>query len=233
MKLNLGITSREGTAQHKEGNYSHMLSLLDPERGYDGVVCPKKVETLHAIYFHDLDDIEMQAPEYAGCILPAENHVVEVLEFFEMTRKQGQGILINCEAGISRSTAAAMIGLTSLGITPRDAFRHVTAINELGLPNRRMLRLASKYLGDHGMLLELAEAQRKYLFAKYGQTDPTEIIRQRILRERCNWLMRTWKKLCGYATLGRQGSDIKLINRLKIKLAMQEMQGQQAMEKEP
>lgn len=225
MQINLGITSREGTADHREGNYSHLLSLLDPERGYDGVVTPKKVKAMNLITFHDLDDIEIQAPEYLNCIAPTETHIREIFKTFRhMQKENGEGILVHCEAGISRSTAGALLGLCVLGLSPQEAFSSVVAINELGLPNRRMLRIGGKMLGDNGALLSMAEAQRKYLFAKYYQKDPIETLKEQ-LQITGHWNLR-WKCIVwlarNFGRSQRAGSDIKMISRLKTKLGMAE-----------
>lgn len=225
MKINLGITSREGTRAHREGDYTHLLSLLDPERGYDGVSAPVKIKTMSLITFHDLDDIEIRAPEYLHCIPPNEEHIRDIFKMFEhLEKSEGDGILVHCEAGVSRSTAASILGLCHLGLPPRDAFGAVVNINEMGLANRRMLRVGGKMLGDNGELLEIAEAHRKHMFVKYGQLDPIELLRVELqstgywsLRWRCLlWLLRN---------VGRSqsaGSDLKMISRLRMRLGMGE-----------
>jgi len=222
-RIALAICSREETKNHTDGEYSHLLSLLDPERGYDGVTVPKKAKHTGLLLFHDLDDIEINAPKYFGCVPPDESHVQEIIGFFQHLRQsQGHGILVHCEAGISRSTAAAIIGLCALGLTPETAFRHVANINEVGLPNRRMLRLAGKLLGDNGTLLEMAEEHRKLLFQKYTQEDPTEILRIE-LAQKAPWeiwaaFLRLWIQHLGKTMTA--GSDHKMLARWKIKAGM-------------
>lgn len=120
----LAICSREDTRNHVDGNFSHILSLVDPERGLDGIVMPSKAEYAATLLFHDLDDIEVRAPKYFDCIPPNEEHITEIWNSFSSLRDvSGIGILVHCEAGISRSVAAAIIGLCSLGFSPEDAFR--------------------------------------------------------------------------------------------------------------
>ena len=223
MDITLGISSREETALYHDHEFTHLLSLLDPERGHYGVTPPQRTQEWNLIPFHDIDDIEYRAPKYFDCIAPTEDHIKQIFACFKKFHEdRGTGILVHCEAGISRSTAAAMLGLVSLGVDPQSAFFTVTKINELGLPNRRMLRIGGKMLGDNGRLLELAEAQRVYLFAKYDQLDPIETLRKEL--EKKPWasieLERWIWKIKNLGQSMERGSDMKMIDRLKIKLAM-------------
>lgn len=222
-QLRLSICSREETAHHKDGDYTHVLSLLDPERGYDGIILPRKAKKTNTLLFHDLDDIETRAPKYFNCIPPNGAHVENIIQTFcELRITTGAGILVHCEAGISRSTAAAIIGLCALGLDPEDAFRQVAAINEVGLPNRRMLRLAGERFKDSGTLLTMAETHRRFLFEKYGQIDPTEKMRAEL--EHCSiwqlwWAyLGIWIKSSGRTQ--KHGSDEKMLSRWKMKANM-------------
>jgi len=221
----LAICSREDTKNYTDALFSHMLSLVDPERGLEGIVVPSETRYATTLLFHDLDDIEVRAPKYFDCIPPSEEHVVEIWNTFSHLREcDGPGILVHCEAGISRSVAAAIIGLCAMGFKPEDAFRRVTFINEIGLPNRRMLRLAGEMMDDNGRLLRMAEKHRKFLFQKYSQFDPTEFLRAELDRKPF------WRKWLDYARLllttrgnmASYGSDQKMWSRLQIKEGMQE-----------
>jgi len=182
--LYLSICARKQTETFKHGEYSHMLSMLDPHEPYHDIVVPSSAHLQGRIMFHDLDDIEVQAPQYCTYVPPQKEHILQIMEFFKQVRAQnGHGVLIHCEAGISRSTAAAIIGLCSLGIEPKAAFDYVMELIDMALPNRRMLRLADEVLGGGTHLPEMADKRRKWLFETYQQPDPLEQLRQELARK--------------------------------------------------
>ena len=71
-------------------------------------------------------------------------------------------VLIHCEAGVSRSTAAALI-MYACWLGPgreREAMMRVLAQRSIAVPNRRMVELADKLLNRKGRLVSvLYEAQ--------------------------------------------------------------------------
>lgn len=175
----LGICSREDTRLHIDSPYTHLISLADPEKGRHGIETPKSLRKHLILFFHDMDDIESRAPRYAGCIRPTRAHVLQIMETFrDLHLPENQGVLVHCEAGISRSTAAAILGLCALGMSQEAAFNQVQNMNELGLPNRRMLRLGGEILGDSKTLPKMATEYRRYIFTKYQQEDPIEWLRR-------------------------------------------------------
>jgi predicted protein tyrosine phosphatase len=64
-------------------------------------------------------------------------------------------VVIHCQAGISRSTAAATIfWAVLLGEGREDeAIARVLAAREIAIPNRRMIRIADELLGREGRLV--------------------------------------------------------------------------------
>lgn len=220
----LGICSREETKTHAEKDYTHVISLIDPEKGPTGIHVPNNVQLHKLIAFHDIDDIEAKAPKYVGCIKPTTKHVKTIMVAFESLRSATQptGVLIHCEAGISRSTAGAIIGLCALGIDPENAFHQITYMNELGLPNRRMLRIAGELLDDNQTLVKLSHSHRKVLFEKYQQIDPIEILQLDLQSQ--NQLLLSLKRLIAWSKeMGRDkysGSLEKTMERWRTKIQM-------------
>lgn len=179
--IHVSICARTDTVKFKDGDFSHMLSLLDPQVGAQGVVIPDRTRHLGRLIFNDLDDIEVRDPKYYSYIPPRKADVLQIMEFFRHLRDhQGSGALIHCEAGISRSCAAAIIGLCALDLPPESAFEYIIGLNEMGLPNRRMLRMADEILGSGGKLTELARQQRRELFHRFAQPDPLELLEQKL-----------------------------------------------------
>jgi predicted protein tyrosine phosphatase len=68
-------------------------------------------------------------------------------------------VVIHCQAGISRSTAAATIFYAVLLGEGREdeAIARVIAAREFAMPNRRMIRLADEMLGRKGRLIAAVE----------------------------------------------------------------------------
>jgi predicted protein tyrosine phosphatase len=64
------------------------------------------------------------------------------------------GLIVHCQAGISRSSAAALIGMASILGPGRelDAAHMVLQANPLARPNQHMLRVANDLMGRGDML---------------------------------------------------------------------------------
>ncbi|HZE69251.1 MAG TPA: hypothetical protein VE135_06945 [Pyrinomonadaceae bacterium] len=85
-----------------------------------------------------------------------EGDVRNLIEIARNLRSSRGKVLIHCEAGISRSPAAALI-LYACWLGPGredEAMRRVLAQRPLAIPNRRMVELADHLLKRDGRLLE-------------------------------------------------------------------------------
>jgi predicted protein tyrosine phosphatase len=90
---------------------------------------------------------------------PAEEDVRRIIELAESLRTSAGKVLIHCEAGVSRSSAA---GLTMyaywFGVgREREALEWVLAQRPIARPNRRMVSLADELLGRGGRLMGVVE----------------------------------------------------------------------------
>ena len=87
--------------------------------------------------------------------------VCQIIELAESVRHLAGKVLIHCEAGVSRSTAAALI-MYACWLGPGrewDAMELVLSQRPIAIPNRRMVSLADKLLDRGGRLMEVL-AQR-------------------------------------------------------------------------
>ena len=87
---------------------------------------------------------------------PQESDVQTLVKFAQNLSSSRGKILIHCEAGISRSTAAALI-LYACWLGPgreREAMRRVLKQRPIAFPNRRMVQLADQLLKRDGQLLK-------------------------------------------------------------------------------
>jgi len=101
---------------------------------------------------------DISAP-LSGHILAGEEHIDELIAFLRGWQPDDGCLLIHCMAGISRSTAAALIALVikapgremEAGARLRGAAPHAH-------PNRRLVALADQRLGCKGRLITAREA---------------------------------------------------------------------------
>ena len=89
-----------------------------------------------------------------------ENDVQRIIQLAELLRSESGTLLIHCEAGVSRSTATALIMYACwLGHgREQDAMGRVIAERPIAIPNRRMVALADKLLALNGRLLHARDA---------------------------------------------------------------------------
>jgi predicted protein tyrosine phosphatase len=126
---------------------SHLVSLVPQE---EQPRTPRGIAAEHHLRLN-IDDI---AEPFPGYVLPGVYHITALIDFLRGWPGE-QPILFHCLAGISRSTAAALIALalnaegreTEAALTLREAAPHAR-------PNARMIALADDVLCRQGRLIE-------------------------------------------------------------------------------
>jgi predicted protein tyrosine phosphatase len=136
---------------------SHLITLLGP--GPTADTPPHIAPENHLrLTFNDINHPQ------EGLIHPAEEHVAAVLA---MARAWDRGLaaktaplLIHCWAGISRSTASALISACALrpDIEERTFALALRAASSTATPNARMIAMADAMLGRNGRLIAAAAA---------------------------------------------------------------------------
>ncbi len=179
--MQIAVSSLSSLPSYRSVAIPYVVSLPDPDTKITPDMLPQSCKKLLQLRFHDLDDIEILAPEYRKCLAPQPSHVETIIKFFEQIDSSENGdiencaILVHCEAGLSRSAASAIIGLRTLGYDDTTSFDIITQANPLSLPNRRMLRFADSIFGDTS-LEEIAEKHRIKQFSLAGYEDPVKEI---------------------------------------------------------
>ena len=115
-----------------------------------------------------VDDIVQSRP---GQTVPQSDHVTDLIEFLYSWDAE-TGLLIHCMAGVSRSTAVALIAHT---LKTNDPSRSAMALREAApyaWPNRRIVSLADSILGLNGRLNSALEE----MGPANWQTDPNYVI---------------------------------------------------------
>jgi len=86
---------------------------------------------------------------------PMSEDVVRIINFAQKVDLAKGSILVQCEAGISRSSAGAIIVAAVILGPERElaAVRHVLSVHPVARPNRRMLELADAGLNNRGAII--------------------------------------------------------------------------------
>lgn len=97
------------------------------------------------------------AEPVAGSILPERHHVETIVRFLDDWRA-GDPLMVHCLAGVSRSSATALLAHF---LTTDDAFASARALRKAAphaWPNRRIVALADNVLDCRGRLREAVDA---------------------------------------------------------------------------
>jgi len=149
--MDITITSRyELLKKLQEQSYHALISINDPE---DTV--PQGIEYVHTgsikpLFFHDItEDIDAH-------VSPSEDIVKEIVDYTrnEYFSKGATRLLVHCHAGISRSSASAIIAAASVGISPSSFVDLMYSKSGIYHPNYRLLELAEGVLSLKGFFNE-------------------------------------------------------------------------------
>lgn len=176
--MRLMVCPRTAVPKYLDAPVTHFVSMVDPDEK-EAIPQPRHVKSQLQLIFSDLDDIEMKLPKYLRYTPPQEHDIAALVKFGQsLSGLEDWGLLAHCEAGISRSTAAAITILTAAGYRPQTAFGAVRKVCPEMLPNRRILRLADGALDTGGTLYHMAEIHRRKMFLRAGYEDPIEVLRR-------------------------------------------------------
>jgi len=214
--MRLMVCPRDGVTHYWDAPVTHFVSLIDPDEMDTELKPPRSTERKLQLVFNDLDDIEMNLPNFERYCPPQEDDVVELVEFGKtLAPLVDWGLLAHCEAGISRSTAAAITILTSAGYRPQTAFGVVRKICPEMLPNRRILRIADHLLHTGGSLHHMAEIHRRKAFERAGYEDPTNVLLRESLAPKSapkNFLQRIFDVFpVGWRTMVGSGARMRAV----------------------
>lgn len=126
---------------------SHLVSLVPRE---EQPPTPRGITADRHLRL-EIDDV---AEPFPGYVLPDTNHVAALIDFLRGW-SGNQPILFHCLAGISRSTAAALIALTlNAEGSETEAARTLREAAPHARPNWRIIALADDALRRQGRLIE-------------------------------------------------------------------------------
>ena len=107
---------------------------------------------LHLV-MHDIAEVQ------AGMTLPGLAHVESLLSFAQ-SWERSRPLVVNCYAGISRSTASAYIIAAALSPqrNEEELARTLRALSPSATPNPRLIAVADEVLGRRGRMVEAIRA---------------------------------------------------------------------------
>jgi predicted protein tyrosine phosphatase len=130
---------------------ARVVSIIQPELQPDRPACLP--ETAHLrVGVHDISE------QRAEQILPGHADVAALIEFLEGWNPMEGALLTHCYAGVSRSTATALIAAVLKTGDPAWSARRLRAASPHAYPNRRIVALADEILGLAGALVSACEA---------------------------------------------------------------------------
>ncbi len=134
-------------------HFSHLVSIGSPS-AYDDPGMPMELYTIPSRLRLEFEDISQVLPGYRE----PRRHDVEALIHYGRSMKDDAKVLVHCEAGISRSTAAGFILWCLKLDSERAAMQQVLKVRATALPNLLLVQYADAVLKREGRMIAEAEA---------------------------------------------------------------------------
>ena len=156
------VTSLFAMPQHvSELEPARLISIIQPELQPQR---PPEIDpTDHLrVGVHDITE------QHYESVLAGDSHLELLLDFIERWDPASGALLVHCYAGISRSTAVAMI---AHHLKTGDPLRAATALRAAAphaAPNRHIIALADRLLGCNGALIDARETMGDHVRAGEG-----------------------------------------------------------------
>jgi predicted protein tyrosine phosphatase len=145
--------------EHSTAGVTHVLSILGPDWPEPEAFAAFPPHRRLTLRFHDI--IEPSPDQLA----PSRQDVERLLAFGrELPAAAGSHLLVHCQAGVSRSTAAAALILAQAhpDRPAHEAFDAVARIRPRAWPNLRILEFGDALLGRDGEIIAAAGAMYRH-----------------------------------------------------------------------
>ena len=130
---------------------ARLISIIQPELQPDRP--PELIEAAHLrVGVHDISEHQ------AYHILPGSEEVATLIDFIHSWNPHEGALLAHCYAGVSRSTATALIAATMKTSDPHWAALRLRAAAPHAAPNSRIIALADDLLGLQGSLIDACQS---------------------------------------------------------------------------
>ena len=148
--MNIFVTNLFDMPEHvRDLRPGYLVSIIQTEFQPDtpSQITPSRH---HRVHVHDISE------PTPGAIVPGHDHVTELINFLNAWPLD-DSLMVHCYAGVSRSTAVALLAHF---IKTGDEFASAAALRAAAphaLPNRRIVALADDILGCGGRLVAARE----------------------------------------------------------------------------
>jgi predicted protein tyrosine phosphatase len=148
--MNLLVSSLSKVAEIQSQSQQPITKILgileyNPSLAYANIPCEK---TWIRVHDHELD-LELDSPK--------EHHVYDILNFCT-TLKPIDNIIVHCHAGISRSTAAALIIMYTITKDIDKCVELLLDMRPQASPNRLLCKIGDDILGSGTKIFDAANA---------------------------------------------------------------------------
>jgi len=136
----------------KRARASHLVSLINDNTP---VARPSSIAAENHLFLGINDIVEPMD----GMVLPAEDHVRELIAFVGGWDRE-RPIVVHCFAGISRSTAAAYITLCAVNPSrdEEEIAQQLRSASRFATPNPLIVALGDRLLGRDGRMIQAIAA---------------------------------------------------------------------------
>ena len=140
---------------------THVISIIQKERAHELPPWNHVPAQVLQLRFRDMQPSELLFPQAMREDGPTMEHIARLIDF-ACKLPSASRLLVHCEAGISRSGAAAWIALTAARpeTDPKAHLEHLRLVRPQIHPNALMVTLADRLLRKQGALVRaLADFQ--------------------------------------------------------------------------
>lgn len=148
---------------------THILSISSPGSRHEIPPLPGPPVKVLRI---DMDDVElvprtMEGMEIKFC--PPETDMIRQILEFGLSVPDDSNLLVHCQMGVSRSTAAmmAILAARNPSAAPAGFMKQIAATRDIAMPNRLVIRLADQLLHKKGALSECVNLHWEMLSRKW------------------------------------------------------------------
>jgi predicted protein tyrosine phosphatase len=151
-------------ARFRRCRFSHIVSIMDPDSAVPEVFGSFDAHERIDLRFHDIIDPQVDM------VIPNSDHIGQLLRFggAMMASKSPIKLLAHCHAGVSRSSAAAILVLTAAQSgAPEQALARLLSIAPNAWPNLRMIELGDALIGCKGRLISAVRDHYASMLERY------------------------------------------------------------------
>ena len=166
LPFRIKVCGLEELASFGAADFSHVLSILDPGWPEPEALRGFAVHRRLRLHFHDVIE------PLPGSVAPERWDVDLLLAFgrdlgLASGSDDGVHLLVHCHAGLSRSTAAAILLLVQRQADrpAEEAVAEVVRLRPRAWPNLRILEFGDTALGRGGEIVEAVRAQYRRILA--------------------------------------------------------------------